>query len=92
MMGSFDGSIIHQTLTWAAGSLTCISDLLACGYTQETSVYSLIQRTSVVCTELDSKTISGRVQVYLCCNHKQCRGTWARQIGWLALLSVAGLE
>ena len=92
MMGSFDGSIIHRTLTWAAGSLTCVSDLLACVYTQETSVYSLIQRTSVVCTELDSKTISGRVQVRLCCNYKQYRGTWARYIVWLVLLSVAGLE
>ena len=29
MLGYFSASIIHQTLTWTTGSLTCASDPLA---------------------------------------------------------------
>ena len=41
--------IIHQTLTWAPGSLTCVCDPFACVYTRGTSVYSLIRRISFAC-------------------------------------------
>ena len=41
--------IIHQTLTWATGSLTCVCDPFACVYTRGTSVYSLIRRISFAC-------------------------------------------
>ena len=47
MLGYFNVSIIHRTLTWTTGSLTCVCDLFACVDTRGTSVYSLIRRTFV---------------------------------------------
>ena len=44
--GYFVASIVHQTLTWTSGSLTCICDLFHMR----------------VCTEFDSGEISGRAQ------------------------------
>ena len=38
-------SIIHRTLTWSTGSLTCVCHLFARVYTRGTSVSSLIRRT-----------------------------------------------
>ena len=35
MLGYFCVSIIHQTLTWTTGSLTCVCDLFACMHTGE---------------------------------------------------------
>ena len=47
MLGYLGVFIIHRTLTRTTGSLTCVCDLFPCVYTKMTSVYSLIQRTSV---------------------------------------------
>ena len=45
MLGYFGVSIVHRTLTWTTGSLTCVRDLFACVYTRGTSIDSLIRRT-----------------------------------------------
>ena len=42
MLGYFGVPIVHLTLTWTTGSLTCVGDLFACVYARGTSVYSLI--------------------------------------------------
>ena len=47
MLGCFGVSIIHQTRTWTAESLTSICDLFVCIYTLEILVYGLSQRTFV---------------------------------------------
>ena len=44
LLGYFDVAIIHRTLTWTTGSLTCVCGLYACAYTLGTSVNSLIRR------------------------------------------------
>ena len=46
-MLSFNAAIFDRTRTWTAGSLTCVCGLVACEYTWETSVYTLIRRTFV---------------------------------------------
>ena len=46
-LGYLTVTMIHPTLKWTTGSLTCVCDLFACVYTQGTSVYSLLQRTWV---------------------------------------------
>ena len=60
--GFFVVSIVHRTLTWTTGSLTCVCDLFACVCTLGTSVSGLIRRTYVVCIECDSREILGRAQ------------------------------
>ena len=60
MLGYLDISIIHRTLTWTTGSLTCVCDLFACVYTRGTSIYSLIRM--IFATEFDSGETSGRAQ------------------------------
>ena len=65
MLNCFVVSIVHQTLTWSTGSLTCVCDLFACVYTWGTSVYnnSLIRRTFVESVQnFDSREIWGRAQ------------------------------
>ena len=47
MLGYISVSIIHRTLTWTTGCLTCICDLFEYVYTLGTSDYSLIRRTFV---------------------------------------------
>ena len=41
MLGYFVVSIIHRTLTWTTGSLTCVCDPLAYAYTRGASVYNI---------------------------------------------------
>ena len=61
MLGYFVVSIVHQTLTWTTGSLTCVCDMFACVYTWGTLFFGLIWRTFVrACTEFDSGEISGQ--------------------------------
>ena len=43
MLGYLGVYILHRTLTWTTGSLTCVCDLFACVYNRGTSVYSLIR-------------------------------------------------
>ena len=50
MLGYSGGSIVHQTLTWTTGSLTCVCDLLSCVHIYIHSgalSFSHIQRTWV---------------------------------------------
>ena len=64
MLGYLVVSIVHRTVTWTAGSLTCVCDLFAYVCTRGTSVYRLIRRTFVepAQKEVDSEEISGRAQ------------------------------
>ena len=43
-LGYFVVSIIHRTLTWTTGSLTCVCDFFARLYTRGPSVYSLTRK------------------------------------------------
>ena len=50
MLGYFVASIVHGTLTWTTGSLTCVGDLFCIhggGAGGGTSVHSLVQTTFV---------------------------------------------
>ena len=59
--GCFSVCLIHRTLTWTTGFLTCVCDIFTCVYTRGgegggvgTSVYSLIRKTFVgyrICTD-----------------------------------------
>ena len=82
MLRYWSVSVIHQTLTWTAGSLTCIGHLFACVYTRGTSVYSR--------TEFDSGEISGSVESLAHnCRASLCHAN-AAQLTEHSLLSGAG--
>ena len=63
MRDYFGVSVIHGTLIWATGCLTCVRDLFCRRInTGGTSVYGLVRNFRRVGTEFDSREISGRAQ------------------------------